>query len=226
MLRANREIRDAFRAHCRDRFASCPDLPLQKFRSYLADFPRLAAAESACCEGVIIECEVRDALKHVGTNMCGSTLCWVVETQQRVLPHIFVPILTDMINNWLAQGAIPGSVTKSVVTLLKKGGNHFWEGLDDYRPITQLKILTRVIANRLQVIISGLIGLEQTYAVKGRLIQDNLHLICEVLEGIEDGTEAALISLDQSKAFDRVDHRFLAFCFGDCRIPTGVLQMD
>ena len=40
-------------------------------------------------------------------------------------------------------------------------------------------------------------------------MQDNLQLIREVLEGIEDGTEAALISLDQSKAFDRVDHRFL-----------------
>ena len=46
--------------------------------------------------------------------------------------------------------------------------------------------------------------------MKGGSIQDNLYLIREVLEGIEDGTEAALISLDQSKAFDRVDHRFLA----------------
>ena len=46
--------------------------------------------------------------------------------------------------------------------------------------------------------------------MKGRSIQDNLHLIREVLEGIEDGTEAALISLDQSKAFNRVDHQFLA----------------
>ena len=46
--------------------------------------------------------------------------------------------------------------------------------------------------------------------MKGRLIQDNLQLIREVLEGTEDCTEAALISLDQSKAFDRVDHRFLA----------------
>ena len=46
--------------------------------------------------------------------------------------------------------------------------------------------------------------------MKGRSIQDNLQLIREVLEGIEDGTEAALISLDQSKAFDRIDHRFLA----------------
>ena len=45
--------------------------------------------------------------------------------------------------------------------------------------------------------------------MKGRSIRDNLHLIHEALEGIEDGTEAVLISLDQSKAFDRVDHRFL-----------------
>ena len=46
--------------------------------------------------------------------------------------------------------------------------------------------------------------------MKGRSIQDNLHLIREILEGIKDDTEAALISLDQSKAFDRIDHRFLA----------------
>ena len=28
VLRSNREIRDAFLAHFRDRFARCPDLPL------------------------------------------------------------------------------------------------------------------------------------------------------------------------------------------------------
>ena len=46
--------------------------------------------------------------------------------------------------------------------------------------------------------------------MKGRSIQDNLHLIRGVLEGTKDGMEAALISLDESMAFDRVDHRFLA----------------
>ena len=51
---------------------------------------------------------------------------------------------------------------------------------------------------------------EQTYTVKGRSVQENLHLIREVLVGIEDNTEAALISLDHFKPFDRVDHQFLA----------------
>ena len=55
LLQSSREIRDAFRAHFRDRFAHCTDLPLREFRSYLADFPRLGAAEAASCEGVITE---------------------------------------------------------------------------------------------------------------------------------------------------------------------------
>ena len=176
----------------------------RSFRSYLADFSYLGAAEAVGCEGVITECEDRDALKQVGLNKSSGL---------DGLP-LFVLILTDMFNHWFAQGAITGCVTKSVIALLKKGGKHVWEGLDDYRPITllntELKILARVLANRLQLVISDLIGPEQTYAVKGRSIQDNLHLICEVLVGIEDGMEAVLISLDQFKAFDRVDHHFLA----------------
>ena len=122
------------------------------------------------------------------------------------LPQMFVPILTDMFYHWFAQGSIPGSVTKGVITLLKKEGRHVWEVLDDYRPITLLntewKILARVLANCVQLVISERIGPEQNYAVKGRLIQDNLHLVREVLEGLKDGTEAALINLDQFKAFD------------------------
>ena len=31
-----------------------------------------------------------------------------------------------------------------------------------------------------------------------------------IIKGLQDGIEVALINLDQSKAFDRVDHRFLA----------------
>ena len=55
MLRSNHEMRDAFRAHFRNRFARCPDHQLQEFRSHLADIPRLGAAEAASCEDVITE---------------------------------------------------------------------------------------------------------------------------------------------------------------------------
>ena len=162
---------------------------------------------------MVTECEDRDALKQVGLNKSPGLDGLPYEVYWR-MSHMFVPILTDMFNHWFAQGAIPGSVTKGGITLLKKGGRHVGEGLEDYRPITllktKLKIFARVLPNCLQLVINDLIGPEQTYAVKGRSIQDNLHLIREVLEEIEDDTEDALICLDQSKAFDRVDHRFLA----------------
>ena len=68
MLQSNSEMHEAFRAHFRDRFACCPDLPVQEFHNYLAILPRLGVAEVASCEGVVTECEVCNALKQVGLN--------------------------------------------------------------------------------------------------------------------------------------------------------------
>ena len=57
--------------------------------------------------------------------------------------------------------------------------------------------------------------------MKGRSIQDNLHLVCEIREGLEDGTKVALVNLDLSKAFDRVYHRFL-----ETVLETAGLQLE
>ena len=137
VLGSNREMREVFWAHFRDRFARYPDLPVQEFRNYLADFPRLKEAKAASCEGLITECEVRNALKQVGLNKSPGLDGLPYEVYLR-MSHMFVPILTDVFNHWFAQGAIPGSITKGVITLLRKGGRHVWEDLDDYRSITLL----------------------------------------------------------------------------------------
>ena len=209
--RTTNEICDAFRAHLAARFARVEDLPVEDFHSYLADFPRLDTAEAASCEGVITESEVRAALRAVCLNKSPGLDGIPYEMYLR-LSHLFVPILADMFNHWFTQGSIPGQVTKGLITLLQKKDKQGGE-LDDYRPITllntELKILARILANRLRIVMDSLVDPEQTYALRGRSIQNNLHLIRTVLEGIEDDTEAALINLDQSKAFDRVDHRFL-----------------
>ena len=133
-LWSNREMREAFRTHFSDRFAQCADL-VQEFRCYFADFPRLREAEVASFDGLVIECEVCDILKHIGLNKSPGIDGLPYEAYLR-LPHVLVPILTDMINHWFVQGDIPGSITKGMITLLKKGNRYIWEGLIDYRPIT------------------------------------------------------------------------------------------
>ncbi|CAM2112797.1 unnamed protein product [Caretta caretta] len=51
---------------------------------------------------------------------------------------------------------------------------------------------------------------DQTYTVPGCSIFDNLFLVRDLLElGCRDGLSFALLSLDQEKAFGRVDHGYL-----------------
>ena len=163
---SNRKMPEAFRAHFCDHFARCPDIPVQEFWSYLADFLRLREAEAASCESLVTECEVRDALKQVGYNKSPALDCILYYVYLRLL-HMFALILTDMFNHWIAQGAILDSVIKDMITLLKKGGRHVWKDLDDYRPMTllntELKILTRVLANRLQLVIGDWTSKEQSW---------------------------------------------------------------
>ena len=122
-LRSNCEMHDAFRAHFRGRFARCPHLSVQEFRSYFADFLRLREEEAASCKGVVTECEVCDALKQVGLSKSLGLDGLHNEVYLRLL-HVFVPILKDVFNHWFAKGAISGSITKGVITLLKKSGRH------------------------------------------------------------------------------------------------------
>ena len=173
----------------------------------------LLEAEAAACKVLVTECEVCDVLKQVSLNNSPGLDDFPYEVYLK-MSHMFVPILMNVFNHWFAQGAIPGSITKGVITLLKKGEKHVWEELDDYRPITLLnierKILAQILANCLRIVVRDLIRPEQNYTVKGRSIQNNLDLFCKIIEGIEDDTDAVLISFDQSKAFNWVDHRFLA----------------
>ncbi|CAE1178594.1 unnamed protein product [Acanthosepion pharaonis] len=202
-------ICEAFRLFFQDLFTREPGLSSAQFDAYLADFPCLEAAEAARCEGPITESEIWDALKQVGLDKSPGLDGLPYEVYLRLSP-IFVPLLQLIYNHWMRQGSLPRRFTRGVIKLLRKDKNG-GDGLGNFRPLTMLntdlKILAKILANRLQLVLSRLIGPEQTCAVKGRTIQDNLHMVRLILEQVD--SEAALINLDQSKAFDRVDHRFL-----------------
>ena len=66
---------------------------------------------------------------------------------------------------------------------------------------SDLKILV-ILAGRLLTTLPSLICPEQSCAVKGRTIQYSLHMVSTIVE------KDALVNLDLSKAFDRVDYSF------------------
>ncbi|CAM2119538.1 unnamed protein product [Caretta caretta] len=75
---------------------------------------------------------------------------------------------------------------------------------------TDYKIVAKAISLQLGSMMADVIHPDQTYTVPGRSIFDNLFLVRDLLElGQRDGLSFALLSLDQEKAFDRVDHGYL-----------------
>ncbi|CAM2115992.1 unnamed protein product [Caretta caretta] len=91
------------------------------------------------------------------------------------------------------------------------------------------KIVAKAISLRLGSVLVGVIHPDQTYTVLDRSIFDNLFIVWDLLElGHRDGLSFALLSLDQEKAFDRVDHGYLlstlqVFGFGPQRLTGLVL---
>ncbi|CAM2107518.1 unnamed protein product [Caretta caretta] len=69
------------------------------------------------------------------------------------------------------------------------------------------KIVAKAISLWLGSMLEDVIHPDQSYTILGRTIFDNLYLVWDLLEpGSRDGLSFSLLSLDQEKALDRVDH--------------------
>ena len=86
--------------------------------------------------------------------------------------------------------------------------------IKNYRPLSLLncdyKIITKTLSMRTSKIMPIVIDSDQASSVKGRKIADHNHYIRDIIKYAQD-TQAqnCIMSLDQMKAFDRVDHSWL-----------------
>lgn len=89
--------------------------------------------------------------------------------------------------------------------------------MKDLHPITLCnvvyKIATKVLANRLKLVLPNIVSKNQSAFLKGRLITDNMLIAFEVLHSMQRNVnkksgEVAL-KIDISKAYDRMDWNYL-----------------
>ena len=115
-----------------------------------------------------------------------------------------------------------------MITLLKKGGRHVWEDLDDYRPITllntELKILAQVLANCSLLSAIWLNGTE--LRCKGKIDPRQLASGSWDPRGVKRRYWSCADQFRSVQGLRQGRPSVLSDGFGDHRIRTGVPQMD
>ncbi len=108
---------------------------------------------------------------------------------------------------------LPLTLRQASITLLPKDGKDPTL-CNSYRPISLLnvdvKILAKILAFRLEVVLPSITSEEQTGFIKGRYSFSNIRTLFNILYSRQNSVSSeVVISLDAEKAFDRIEWVYL-----------------
>ena len=120
--------------------------------------------------------------------------------------------LVDVVNDGFHRGELSITMRSGVIVLIWKGNDK--RLLKHWRPISLLnsdyKIMTNVLATRIRDSLHNIIHPHQKCCIKGRSIHDGAALIRDFINYVNNNNlPGVIISLDQTKAYDRVEWDFL-----------------
>ena len=195
-----------------DLFSPEPTDPVCKQR-LLQGFARsLTESDRDFCDEALSLSELAESLSSLNLGRSPGPDGFTVEFY-RAFWHLLGPFFLRVARECFSDGALSDSMKGSATRLIfKKRGDR--KSLKNWRPISLLnvdyKIISKAITCRLSRVLGSVVDPDQTCSVPGRSISSNVVLLRDVLDFIERTDETAiLISLDQEKAFDRVDRSFL-----------------
>lgn len=113
--------------------------------------------------------------------------------------------------DFMISGMLPDGINKTLVCLIPK--IKYPNQMTDYRPIALcnvlMRILSKVITNRLKPCLKDIISINQSAFLEGRLLTDNAIIAFEINHYIHRRTQGktgvAGLKIDISKAYDRLE---------------------
>lgn len=171
----------------------------------------LSQSDKGLCDGKLSLPEITNAVKKMSKNKSPGPDGLTAEFYCYFWDSIG-PVLVDVFNTCYEELNLCESMKTSNTRLVFKKGDK--KNLKNWRPISPLnvdyKICSKALSIRLAQVLEKIISPDQTCSVPGRSISSNIILLRDILDYVERTDETGiLISLDQEKAFNRVDRSFL-----------------
>lgn len=134
--------------------------------------------------------------------------------------------LTEVYNNIYIQGSLTNSMKTALVTLIPKKGDK--SELKNWRPISLLnsdyKLLSKVISARLKYKLVNLISPEQKCGIPNRRIEEvHLNIAAVLTDSMKNSKPVTILTIDQSKAFDKVNQTFLFEAMDSLNIDKHII---
>ena len=182
--------------------------------NYLNDFepPQLNNIQQENIGDFITESEVEFAINKLNDNKSPG-YDGITAEFYKTFSSSLKSILANVYNNIYLNQELSDSMKIGIITLIykNKGLN---TDLKNWRPISLLnidyKILTKILTNRLKNDANLLINSLQSCGPRSRSIINNALNLKTLIDYIENENQnGAIISIDQEKAFDRIEHNYL-----------------
>ncbi|KAL9680101.1 hypothetical protein QQ045_017978 [Rhodiola kirilowii] len=202
-------------SYFRDLFSSTSHMPDSEIIDSLQCIPRVVSVDhSRVLMNPYYEYEIKTALFQLYPYKAPGLDGYPAGFFQRFWNIIKVDF-TEACYSILNEGIIPPGINETLIVLIPKQSSA--TRMEEYRPISLTSVVSKtvakVIVNRLQQILPEIISPAQSAFIKGRLITDNFliaHEIAHFIKNTRYGSKSyGSLKLDMSKAYDRVEWRYL-----------------
>ena len=132
------------------------------------------------------------------------------------------------VQSFFLYGFLPTAVNATILSLIPKSENT--QTMKDYRPIAfcnlLYKVISKVLANCLKILLPGAIEANQCAFIKGRLLLENVLLASELVNVYHKKTNSnrCAIKFDISKAFDTVKWSFISSVLRVMGLPAQFIH--
>ena len=170
---------------------------------------KLSVHNQSTCEGPLTTAELTNARNWMHNNKLPGKDGLPVEFYKTFWNKLANP-LTEVMNWNYTIAQMSPSQREALLKLLYKNAKDL---LKNWRPISLLnvdyKITTKALSIRLRKVLPTIVHPDQTCGIPGRSIHENIMKIRDVIHKTDQGSKVIVISVDQEKAFHRVDRGYL-----------------